>query len=511
MIFNSLTYAIFFIAVVLLHFTRTAGKTARRQNLLLLAASYFFYGWWDWRFLGLIIFSTALTYACANTTTKRRLWCTIGISANVATLVLFKYFNFFGEGLARLLGGFGWTVDWVTVDILLPVGISFYTFQAIGYLADCSRRRIAPCTSPVDFALFISYFPQLVAGPIERASDMLPRFAATRRWNPARATEGLRLILWGIFKKVAVADAAGIFVDEYWPDGSVTYGPLKLLETAIFFSVQIYCDFSGYCDIALGSSRILGIDLSRNFDRPYFSRSVLEFWHRWHISLMRWFTDYVYIPLGGSRRGTIRTASNIAAVFLLSGLWHGASITFVTWGVYWAIIYILARFLFNAAGYRRYPLPPERSDALRISVTMCFVIIGWIIFRSDDAVLCADHILRLSPILAGACLIAAAIASRHRILRLATYMLLAVGICAAVTILMRGVHNPPITYFFLIPLILTFIAEWRTRAADGGGNPYASPFPLPRHKAARMALYTAIFYFILTAPASDAAFIYFQF
>lgn len=510
MIFNSITYAIFLTVLVLLYFCPAVAARARRQNALLLAASCVFYGWWDWRFLGLIAFSAAVTWSCAMASPQRlKTACGAGIAVNIAVLVLFKYFNFFGDGLTRLLSTLGWTVDWVTVDILLPVGISFYTFQAIGYLADCASRRIAPCRRPADFALFITYFPQLVAGPIERASDMLPRFARPRRWDAARASEGLRLILWGLFKKIAVADAAGIFVDEYWPDGSVVYGPQKLLETALFFSVQIYCDFSGYCDIALGTSRILGIELSVNFARPYFSRSVLEFWRRWHISLMRWFTDYVYIPLGGSRRGRARTAANIALVFLLSGLWHGASLTFVAWGAYWAIVYIAARFIFHCPNHKDSTTPAARSDALRIALTMTFVIVGWVIFRSDDAALCADHILRLLPMLAAACIPAACIASRKRWLRTATYIALGAGLAGAVYILLRGVNNPPIAYAFLIPMALTFAAEWRTRAA--ARQPGACPFPLPRRRPARLAVYAIIFYMIMLSPASDAAFIYFQF
>ena len=336
MLFNSFTFMIFLPVVFLLYWF--VFKKLRWQNLLILVASYVFYGWWDWRFLILIVitslssfFSGLLIQHYEGRRGVQRAVSAANIVLNLGILATFKYFNFFAGNLQALFSALGVTLDWPTLNIILPVGISFYTFQALSYSIDVYARRIKPTRDMVAFFSFISFFPQLVAGPIERATNLLPQFLKKKSFDYDTAVVGMRQILWGLAKKVIIADTMGYYVDQllYNP---YYYGPWSMIWAGILFAVQIYADFSGYSDIAIGSARLLNIRLRANFNYPFFSRNMKELWQRWHISLMTWFRHYVYFPLGGSRRGKWRTALNMMIVFSLSGLWHGADWTFVIWG-----------------------------------------------------------------------------------------------------------------------------------------------------------------------------------
>lgn len=385
--FNTVEFLVFFTAFFAVYWSLRRWTAV--QNGVLLAASYLFYGWWDWRFLGLILVTTVTTWGTALMSVRarrqpaRRAWSSAGIAVNLAILLAFKYFNFFSENLSRLLGAFGWNVDWVTVDVLLPVGISFYTFQAISYQVDVYRGTLRPVRDPVVFATYIAFFPQLLAGPIERGSALLGQLAHSRRWHYDLAVRGARELLWGLFKKVAVADVCGVYVDIIY--GADSASPVRLAVASVLFLLQIYCDFSGYCNMARGLAAMLGVRLSVNFRYPLFSRSVADFWHRWHITLMTWFRDYVYIPLGGSRRSTGRTCVNIMVVFLLSGLWHGASWNFVLWGALWGAAMVVER-LMRGRRYGRRDVPAgSPADLLRIAATLFVATLIFAIFRADTA------------------------------------------------------------------------------------------------------------------------------
>lgn len=332
--FDTYTYAIFLPLVFFIYWG--LKNRLKWQNLFLLVASYVFYGWWDWRMLSLIALTTLTT--CGSAAMMRgdkgrgdRAWAAANIVLNLGILAFFKYLNFFRDSFVHLLGLFGATPDWPTLNILLPVGISFYTFQAISYTIDVYRGDVKPTRDVVAFAVFIAFFPQLVAGPIERASNLLPQFLRRKTFDYDTAVVGMRQILWGLSKKVIIADGVGYYVDQllYNP---YYYSSWSMIWAGILFAVQIYADFSGYSDIAIGSARLMNIRLQPNFRNPFFSRNMKELWQRWHISLMTWFRHYVYFPLGGSRRGKWRTVVNIMIVFALSGLWHGADWTFVIWG-----------------------------------------------------------------------------------------------------------------------------------------------------------------------------------
>ncbi len=505
MLFNSVEFIALFSAVLLLYFLPT-GATARRQNMLLLAASYVFYGAWDWRFLGLIFFTTLSTFLTARILDRHpsRVVAGINIGVNLAILAVFKYFNFFGENLCRLFKLMGWSVDWVFVDILLPVGISFYTFQAIGYTVDAYRGNLKNIDTNnfLLFAVFIAYFPQLVAGPIERAGHIMPQLAKRRLWNGSEAVEGLRRVLWGLVKKIVIADQCGMRVDALWDKGmDGHHGAIGMFVATLLFTVQIYCDFSGYCDIALGISRVLGIRLMENFRRSYFSRSVLEFWHRWHVSLMEWFTQYVYIPLGGSRVSRARHLSNIFIVFLLSGLWHGASWCFIAWGDYWGAVYILAR-VCGCDSYKN-DRSFELSRPYGVVATMSFVVVGLAIFRSSSIEACARLLAWVVPLTAllALALVVAIWLMKHRPVRLAVYALGAISVAAAAVLIPGKV----MMWYFLFFAAAVFVCEWKTRHDD------VPLYPLPRRRTLRYAVYILLYLAIITAPVSDSAFIYFQF
>ena len=391
MLFNSFTFMLFLPVVFLLYWF--VFKRLRWQNLLILVASYVFYGWWDWRFLILIVVTSASSFASGllirHYEGRRPLQRAVSagnIVLNLGILAVFKYFNFFVGSFAALLGGMGINADWPTLHIILPVGISFYTFQALSYSIDVYARRIEPTRDVVSFFAFISFFPQLVAGPIERATNLLPQMQRERTFDYAVGVDGLRQMLWGFFKKLIIADGCAEVVNGLWDSMSGATG-LMLFIGSLLFTFQIYADFSGYSDIAIGCAKLFGFRLTTNFKVPYFSRNVREFWRRWHITLMNWFTQYVYIPLGGSRRGRVRTIVNTIIVFALSGLWHGADWTFVLWGLYHALLFI-PLVLIGSVSHKdtvaNGRLLPSVGEFVAMLVTFLFVNFGWILFRAPD-------------------------------------------------------------------------------------------------------------------------------
>ena len=342
MLFNSIEFLIFLPLVFLLYWF-VFSRNRCWQNLLIVIVSYVFYGWWDWRFLFLIAFTSFCSYTSGLLLERfegNRKWQK-GISAgniiiNLTILGIFKYYNFFVENLDVIFSSlFNSHLDWVTIDIILPVGISFYTFQALSYTIDVYQKKLPATHDSVEFFAYISFFPQLVAGPIERATNLLPQFQKERHFDYVKAVDGCRQMLWGFFKKIVIADNCGYWVDYYW-DQYQSLPSFSLFLLGVLFSFQIYCDFSGYSDIAIGCARLFGINLMRNFNFPYFSRSIPEFWRRWHISLTTWFRDYIYFPLGGSRCEKWKSIRNVYIVWGISGLWHGAEWTFVCWGLFHA-------------------------------------------------------------------------------------------------------------------------------------------------------------------------------
>ena len=343
MLFNSIDFAIFLPIVFLLYWF-VANKNLKFQNILLLVASYVFYGWWDWRFLSLIIFSSFIDYfvgislSKTENSQKRKILLWMSILVNIGFLGFFKYFNFFSQSFADAFTLLGSHMEPSRLNIILPVGISFYTFQTLSYSIDVYRRKLEPTKDIIAFFSFVSFFPQLVAGPIERATNLLPQFYKKRKFDYGKAVDGMRQILWGLFKKVVIADNAAEYANEIF-NNYEDYSGSTLFLGAVFFAFQIYGDFSGYSDIAIGTSRLFGFNLKQNFAFPYFSRDIAEFWRRWHISLSTWFRDYVYIPLGGSRGGTWMKIRNTFIIFLVSGFWHGANWTFISLGIFKCIIF----------------------------------------------------------------------------------------------------------------------------------------------------------------------------
>ena len=392
MLFNSFEFMLFLPIVFLLYWF--VFKPRRLQNLFLVVASYVFYGWWDWRFLCLIALTSFFSYVSGlmlecheGQRHIQRLVSASNIVLNLAILGVFKYYNFFMDNLAALLRSAGYQLDWVTLDIILPVGISFYTFQALSYTIDVYRGQIRPTHDIVEFFAYISFFPQLVAGPIERATNLLPQFQRERQFDYTKAVDGMRQILWGLFKKLVIADNCASAVNAFWAEYNDLSG-LSLLALGILFTFQIYSDFSGYSDIAIGCARLFGISLKQNFNFPYFSRSIPEFWRRWHISLMTWFRDYIYFPLGGSRCARWKVIRNTLIVFFVSGLWHGANWTFICWGLYHAcLIALYILFGINTKSkdvVAQGRLLPSVRELFQLTITFFLAVIGWIIFRSEN-------------------------------------------------------------------------------------------------------------------------------
>lgn len=361
MLFNTLTYLLFLPIVFTLYWV---ARGVKAQNWVILLASMVFYGWWSVPCLGLMIGTCLLNYLFIHQmqrANKRKVWMILSLVLNFGVLGVFKYFNFFADNLASLMSLWGLHADMPTLSLILPVGISFYTFQLSAYVIDCYKKELEPTHSLLQFLTFICFFPQLVAGPIERGRNLLPQFNSQRRFDHTQATEGLRLILWGLVKKMLIADNCAAQVDYIFSNHATLSLPTLWLG-ALYFTFQIYGDFSGYSDMAVGSAKLFGINISQNFNKPYFASSMQDFWRRWHITLMGWFKDYVYIPLGGNRKGKVRRALNILTVFLLSGLWHGSNWTFVLWGAYHALVYKL----------------PVKY------ITFIVVLIGWVFFRAEN-------------------------------------------------------------------------------------------------------------------------------
>lgn len=392
MLFNSIEFLIF-LPVVFLAYWFAAGRIRRAQNLLLLVASYVFYGWWDSRFLLLIVLSSVVDYgvgigiADASSARRKKLLLVVSLALNLGLLGVFKYYNFFVESFVEALLSCGIESSSARLNVILPVGISFYTFQTLSYSIDIYRGQLKPTRDFIAFCAFVSFFPQLVAGPIERAGNLLPQFLTDRKFEYAKVVDGLRQMLWGLFKKVVIADNCAVYANLAF-DSYGEYGSLSLILGAFCFALQIYCDFSGYSDIAIGVSRLFGFTLMRNFAFPYFSRDAAEFWRRWHISLSTWFRDYVYFPLGGSKGSTAKTIRNTLIVFCVSGLWHGANWTFVVWGLLNAL-YVLP---LQIAGLNRRFVKADRStsvlptlaEALQISITFALTVFAWVFFRAES-------------------------------------------------------------------------------------------------------------------------------
>ena len=405
MLFNSLEFLIFLPTVFCLYWF-VFQKNLRIQNLLLLLSSYVFYGWWDYRFLSLIFLSTIVDYFIglkiydSKNIKEKKSYLWVSILFNLGLLGFFKYFNFFIDSWIDLLGAIGYEQKstW-TLNIILPVGISFYTFQTLSYSLDIYQRKLKPTKDFISFASFVSFFPQLVAGPIERASNLLPQILNNRVFKYEQGVQGLRLILWGMFKKVVIADSLAWRVDLVFNNFQNLDGGILLLGL-IYFSFQIYCDFSGYSDIAIGTSKLFGFELMSNFKFPYFSRNIGEFWRRWHISLSTWFRDYLYIPLGGSKGGTYVSIRNIFIIFIVSGFWHGANWTFIIWGLIHALLYVPS---FLVGKNRQYTttvvaentLLPSIKELFQMGITFLSTMIAWTFFRSESVVDAISFLLNI--------------------------------------------------------------------------------------------------------------------
>ena len=468
MIFSSLEFMVFLPVVFGLYWM--LQRQVRWQNLLVVVASYVFYGWWDWRFLLLIAFTSACSYFSGliindGRWRKTALWGNIII--NLAILGLFKYYDFFAIEFARL---FGLSADSVTLNLILPVGISFYTFQALSYSIDIYRSKMEPTRDVVAFFAYVSFFPQLVAGPIERATNLLPQFQRQRQFDYSMAVDGVRQMLWGFFKKVVVADNCAVFVDKIWADVG-SQSSVNLAMAAVLFAIQIYCDFSGYSDIAIGTAKLFGIRLMRNFKVPYFSRDIAEFWRRWHISLTTWFRDYVYIPLGGSRVSKAKVVRNTFIIFLVSGFWHGANWTFLAWGAFHAMLFLPLILLGKNRKYTNTIAEghwlPNLKELGQMVLTFVLAVLGWILFRSQSIGEALDFYAGL----------------------------------------VRGGwsgFNPPMRAIAFVAMML--VVEWLQRGREHGLDMSGV-----RYRAMRYACYLTVLAVIFVYGVFNETFIYFQF
>jgi alginate O-acetyltransferase complex protein AlgI len=482
MLFNSLEFAIFLPIVFILYWFATS-KNLKLQNLLIVTASYLFYGWWDWRFLSLVMFSSLVDYLVGlglsnqDNKTKRKLLLWTSISVNLGFLGFFKYFNFFAESFADAFTLFGVPFEPTRLSVILPVGISFYTFQTLSYSIDVYKRKMKPTKDIIAFFAFVSFFPQLVAGPIERATNLLPQFYTKRVFEYNKAVDGLRQILWGLFKKIVIADNCAIYANLIF-NNSADYSGSTLLLGALFFTFQIYGDFSGYSDIAIGTSKLFGFHLMRNFAFPYFSRDIAEFWRRWHISLSTWFRDYLYIPLGGSKGGTSMKVRNTFIIFIVSGFWHGANWTFIVWGALNAIYFLPLLLLNKNRNYLGVAAEgkflPGVKESLNMALTFSLTVFAWIFFRAESV----GHAFRyLSGVFSSS------------IFAIPSF---------------DGRQNALITILFVIALI---VVEWLGREQQ-----YALEFSNTRiPRIIRWQFYCAIIIAITGFGGNQQEFIYFQF
>ncbi len=472
MLFNSLPFAVFLPIVFAVYWA--LHNSLRSQNIMLLTASYIFYGWWDARFLSLIVASTVVDYllgqylAAATNALKRKLLLTASMIFNLGLLGVFKYYNFFMENFMEIANSVGLHTNPVLLKIALPVGISFYTFQTMSYTIDIYRKQLEPTKDFIAFAAFVGYFPQLVAGPIERASNLLPQMSKRRYFDYQKAVDGMRQALWGFFKKVVIADAVAPLVDQAFGDPS-GFSAIALITGALLFSIQIYCDFSGYSDIAIGISKIFGIDLMQNFRTPYFSRDIAEFWRRWHISLSTWFRDYLYIPLGGSRGSTALKVRNTFAIFIVSGFWHGANWTFIIWGLINALLFLP---LLLAKRNRSNLNDPEISDLHRILLTFSITTIAWIFFRADSLSHATDYLQNIA--------------------------------------IWNSGKSLSIKPTLVVYIALLFLGDWIGRKHDFSLN-ILTEGVLSKSPLMRLTLYLSLAYLILLYIGGQQNFIYFQF
>jgi D-alanyl-lipoteichoic acid acyltransferase DltB (MBOAT superfamily) len=478
MLFNSFEYAVFLPLAFLLYWF-VFNKQVKLQNIFLLVAGYLFYGWWDWRFLCLLFLSSTIDYiigiqlSTIGTEKYRKLLLLISITFNLCMLGFFKYFNFFSTSFTVLLTNLGFQVHPTTINVILPVGISFYTFQSLSYTIDIYKRRMNPTSDPFTFYAFVSFFPQLVAGPIERGIRLIPQFSTPRTFNYTKAVDGMRQILWGLFKKIVIADNCADSVNLIFSN-SQNYSGSTLFLGAILFAFQIYCDFSGYSDIAIGTARLFGFDLMQNFAFPYFSRDIAEFWRRWHISLSTWFRDYIYIPLGGSRVNTLLNIRNTFVVFIVSGFWHGANWTFIIWGFLHAI-YFLPLLLFktnrkNLKPINQARLVPEVGDLLSIATTFFFVTIAWVFFRAENI---NSALIYLSRVFS------------------------------------KSLFSAPeiLPIKLILPLLILFFSEWINRNKQHG----LMISDIIKSSYLRWIFYTMLIFMIMVLGGKQQTFIYFQF
>lgn len=399
MLFNSIDFAIFLPIVFLLYWI-VRYRSVKLQNSLIVLASYVFYGWWDWRFLSLIIFSTIVDYFVSiqmqteENNKKRRSLLWLSLIINLGFLGVFKYYNFFLDNFSSVFSFFGSEINGRSLKIVVPVGISFYTFQTLSYTVDVYRKKLTATKDFISFSAFVCFFPQLVAGPIERATSLLPQFYKKRKFEYEKAVDGLRQILWGLFKKIVIADNCAEYANLIF-NNSDSYSGSTLVLGAFFFTFQIYGDFSGYSDIAIGTSRLFGFNLNRNFNFPYFSRNIAEFWRRWHISLSTWFRDYLYIPLGGSKGSIGKKVRNVFIIFIVSGFWHGANWTFIVWGALNAF-YFLPLMLTNNnrlntdSTIAKGRFFPSVKEAFLMLMTFSLTVLAWVFFRAENV----GHALR---------------------------------------------------------------------------------------------------------------------
>ncbi len=452
--------------------------------MLIVVASYIFYGWWDIRFLSLILFSTLVDYSIGiglskyqhKTTRKALLW--ISLCTNLGLLLFFKYYNFFLDNFVSAFSFFGTEIKANTLHVILPVGISFYTFQTLSYTIDVYKEKLQPTKDFIAFTAFVSFFPQLVAGPIERATHLLPQFYTQRKFEYSKAVDGMRQILWGLFKKIVIADNSAQIANEIF-NNSGNYSGITLVFGAIFFTFQIYGDFSGYSDIAIGTSRLFGFDLMQNFAFPYFSRDIAEFWRRWHISLSTWFRDYIYIPLGGSRGSTLSKVRNTFVIFILSGFWHGANWTFIAWGtlnaIYFLPLLLLQKNRANTntvAENRRFPNFKEFGQMF---ITFTLTVFAWIFFRAENI----HHAFRYIK-----------------------------GIFTGSWMKLPNTSLPQLFVLQMVLITVVFIAiEWQ-----GRNHKYAiENMALKQPKIIRRIAYVGIVLLITLFLGSEQQFIYFQF
>ncbi|WP_418512129.1 MBOAT family O-acyltransferase [Corallibacter sp.] len=482
MLFNSIDFA-FFLPIVFILYWFVAKKNLSFQNLLIVVASYIFYGWWDWRFLSLIFFSTVVDYSVGlklkdeENPTKRKILLWVSILVNLGFLGFFKYYNFFLDNFVSAFSLFGAEIKATSLNIILPVGISFYTFQTLSYTIDIYKKKLEPTKDFIAFTAFVSFFPQLVAGPIERATNLLPQFYKKRTFDYSKAVDGMRQILWGLFKKTVIADNCAEFANQIFDNASDMNGSTLALG-ALFFSFQIYGDFSGYSDIAIGTSRLFGFNLKQNFNFPYFSRDIAEFWRRWHISLSTWFRDYLYIPLGGSRGSSWIKIRNTFIIFIVSGFWHGANWTFIVWGalnaIYFLPLLLTNKNRKNLDTVAKGRLLPSIKEVFFMLLTFSLTAFAWIFFRAENI----DHALRyISKMISTS------------LFELPYF----IGMFKAL---------------MLILIIAAFvIIEWLGReskyAIEHIGLTWKRPF--------RFAMYYVIIYLIVTFSGNQQTFIYFQF